>query len=250
MIKGRQKLHGQWYVCPKKEGGLGVLHLETHNEALLLKNLHKFYNKVNIPWVQLIWDKYHANGKLSNHTLKGSFWWRDILRLLNKFKSMVNISVHKGDTCFLWQDMWGGSIRNQGFSQLFSFAKVTNISVCRAAAISNINQLFNLPISTEAYQQLLVLAHDLADISLEQEQDDVWTYSWGSTIYMPMKAYKVSIGPRQVHPCFSWLWTTSAQKKHEIFFWLLLKDRLSTRNILRRNTWLFHPMTVWFVNYN
>jgi hypothetical protein len=83
MIKRRQKLHGQWYVCPKKEGGLGVLHLETHNEALLPKNLHKFYNKVNIPWVQLIWEKYYANGKLSNHTLKGSFWWRDILRLLN-----------------------------------------------------------------------------------------------------------------------------------------------------------------------
>jgi hypothetical protein len=32
-------------VClPKSEGGLGVLQLETHNDALLLKNLHKFFN--------------------------------------------------------------------------------------------------------------------------------------------------------------------------------------------------------------
>jgi hypothetical protein len=115
-------------VClPKKEGGLGVLHLETHNEALLLKNLHKFYNKANIPWVQLIWEKYYANGKLPNHTSKGSFRWRDILQLINKLKSLVTISVHKGDTCFLWHDMWGGSIRSQGFLQLFSFAKVTKI---------------------------------------------------------------------------------------------------------------------------
>jgi hypothetical protein len=53
MIKGHQKLHGQWYVYQKK-GGRGVLHLETHNEALLLKNWHKFYNKVNIPWIQLV----------------------------------------------------------------------------------------------------------------------------------------------------------------------------------------------------
>jgi hypothetical protein len=73
--------------------------------------------------------------------------------------------------------------------------------VCRAAAISNINQLFNLPILTEAFQQRLVLAQDLADISIEQEQDD-----------MPMKAYKMLICTRQVHPCFSWLWKASTQK--------------------------------------
>lgn len=34
---------------PKKEGGLGVLSLKTHNEALLLKLLHKFLNKGDIP---------------------------------------------------------------------------------------------------------------------------------------------------------------------------------------------------------
>jgi hypothetical protein len=27
---------------PKKEGGLGILNLQTQNDALLLKNLHKF----------------------------------------------------------------------------------------------------------------------------------------------------------------------------------------------------------------
>jgi hypothetical protein len=37
-----------------EEGDLGVLNLATQNEALLLKNLHKFYNKIDIPWVQLI----------------------------------------------------------------------------------------------------------------------------------------------------------------------------------------------------
>jgi hypothetical protein len=159
-INDKKLLKAAWLmVClPKKYGGLGVLHLETYNEALLLKNLHKFFNKVNIPWVQLIWEKYYANGRLPNHTLKGSFWWRDILRLLSKFKSLVTISVHKGDTRFLWQDMWGRSIRSQGFPQLFSFAKITNISVCRAAGISDLNQLFHLPISTAAFQQLLVLA--------------------------------------------------------------------------------------------
>jgi len=47
-------------VClPKEEGDLGVLNLKTQNEALLLKNMHKFYNKVDTPWVHLVWDKHY-----------------------------------------------------------------------------------------------------------------------------------------------------------------------------------------------
>ena len=42
-------------VClPKAEGGLGVLNLRTQNEALLLKFLHKFFNREDIPWVHLV----------------------------------------------------------------------------------------------------------------------------------------------------------------------------------------------------
>jgi hypothetical protein len=71
-----------------------------------MKNLHKFFNKAKIPWVQLVWEKHYSNGKLPNHTLKGSFWWRDNLRLLQKFKGLTSVFVHKGDTCSLWHDLW------------------------------------------------------------------------------------------------------------------------------------------------
>jgi hypothetical protein len=33
---------------------------------------------------------------------------------------------------------------------------------------------------------------------------------------------------------FKWLWKSKCQPKHKVFFWLLLKDRLNTRNILKR----------------
>jgi len=37
-------------VCiPKEEGGLGVIDLQKQNEALLLKNLDKFFNQKDIP---------------------------------------------------------------------------------------------------------------------------------------------------------------------------------------------------------
>ena len=51
-------------TLPKTKGGLGVLNLRIQNDGLLLKQLHKFYNKENIPWVRFIWFKYYANGKV------------------------------------------------------------------------------------------------------------------------------------------------------------------------------------------
>jgi hypothetical protein len=60
-------------VCrPKNAGGLGVINLEIQNKALLLKQLHKFYNKENIPWVNLVWSLY-GPGAPHAQTCRGSF---------------------------------------------------------------------------------------------------------------------------------------------------------------------------------
>lgn len=49
-------------VCkPKTHGGLGVLDLATHNQALLMKYLHKFMNKEDSPWVNIIWETYYQD---------------------------------------------------------------------------------------------------------------------------------------------------------------------------------------------
>jgi mannosylglycoprotein endo-beta-mannosidase len=93
-------------TLPKDEGGLGVLDLTVHNECLLLKHLHKFYNRTSVPWVQLVWDKYHTGGKLPSQEVnfRTSFWWRDILKLLTQFKGFALVTVRDGQTCFLWND--------------------------------------------------------------------------------------------------------------------------------------------------
>jgi hypothetical protein len=46
---------------PKKKGGLGVINLTIQNDALLLKQLDKFYKKENVQWVNLIWQKYYPS---------------------------------------------------------------------------------------------------------------------------------------------------------------------------------------------
>jgi hypothetical protein len=92
------------------KGGLGVIKLRVHNEALLLKNLHKFFNKADLPWVHLIWTQYYPNGKVPSQTPKGSFWWRWILRLLTQYNGLAHGVAGSGDTIFFWKDLWNGRI--------------------------------------------------------------------------------------------------------------------------------------------
>jgi len=53
-------------------------------------------------------------------------------------------------------------------------------------------------------------------------------------IYLTKTVYKKLIGHNDVHQVYKWIWKNRLQPKHRVFFWLLIKDRLSTKNILRR----------------
>jgi hypothetical protein len=76
---------------PKMKGGLGVIKLNVQNEALLLKNLHNFFNKANLSCVHLVWSQYYSNGKLPTNTPKGSSWWRCMLRMLDQYKGIAQV---------------------------------------------------------------------------------------------------------------------------------------------------------------
>jgi hypothetical protein len=136
----------------KEDGGLGILDLKTQNEALLLKHLHKIFNRADIPWVHLVWEKHYSNGKLPSHTKKGSFWWRDILKLLDKFKGLASVQASDGASCLFWDDCWVGQPLKLSFPELFSFAKKPSISL-RSVIYTTPSNLFNLPLSVEAYAQ-------------------------------------------------------------------------------------------------
>ena len=96
-------------VCrPKNKGGLGILNFSVQNDALMLKHLHKFYNK-DIPWVNLIWNSYYYDRVPHDTTLCGSFWWRDVSKLMDKFRVVTVVQVNIGDTSLFWKDCWVGS---------------------------------------------------------------------------------------------------------------------------------------------
>lgn len=97
-------------IKPKDKGGLGIINLYVQNDALLLKQLHKFYSKQSIPWVQLIWSTYYTDRVPHAAREMGSFWWKDILRLNNLYRGVARCSLGDGSTVLFWEDLWSPNI--------------------------------------------------------------------------------------------------------------------------------------------
>jgi hypothetical protein len=151
---------------PKMKGGLAVIKLRVQNEALLLKNMHKFFNKADLPWVHLVWSQYNPNGKPPSNAPKGSSWWRCMFRMLDQSKGIAQGIVSSCDTIMFWKDLWNGSVLQHSYLHLFSFAKNENISVLSVREHEYLHDLFNIPLSEEAFEQFceLQITHAIIEI--------------------------------------------------------------------------------------
>ena len=78
----------------------GVLDIFTHNKTLLMKNLHKFFNRHDIPLVNLIWETYYNDGKLLGDSMVGSFWWKSNLAFIDHYKAIARCNVGDGVSAF------------------------------------------------------------------------------------------------------------------------------------------------------
>jgi hypothetical protein len=41
---------------------------------------------------------------------KGSFWWKEIVKLLDIYKNLAIVKVADGSTVLFWTDSWNGQI--------------------------------------------------------------------------------------------------------------------------------------------
>lgn len=118
------------------------------------------------------------------------------------------------------------------FPELYSFAKNKALSVSKAISQQqHRHQLFHLPMSAIAFDQLQDFKLILSALEVE-ETSDVWHIGPSSNTCSSLVVYRILVGEHHIHPMHNWIWD-SCQPKNK-FFLLLIKDRLSTRNILRR----------------
>jgi hypothetical protein len=200
----KQSLAAWDMVCkPKMKGGLGIVDFQKKNEALLLKFLHKFYNKeMDVPWVKLIWGSYYEHDVPHAAKVCGSYWWRDLIRLMDQYRSFATPHVGTGETVLFWSDEWevDGSTTplSQRFAHLFSFAKDDKISVRDMVMLRDRTKEFHLPLSGRAYDEFIALQGWLDQMEMAPMGNDEWKCAGGS--FKAKKYYMSLFDHVQVEP--------------------------------------------------
>jgi hypothetical protein len=101
--KGNPLVAWSKVTTPKEKGGLGLKNLRVMNEDLIIKHLHMFYNKEDVPWVQLIWNTHYVNGLVPHASLeKGSFLFRDLMKFADHYRGIAMAKTGSGDIVMLW----------------------------------------------------------------------------------------------------------------------------------------------------
>ena len=224
-------------VCrPKEKGGLGIINLQVQNQALLLKQLHKFYHRMDLLWVKVVWTAYY-NGLVPHATEPcGSFWWKDVLKLTPIFRGISKANVNVGDTIHMWKDLWLESVLEESHPRAFSFALNKDISVKDFLGSSSLHETFHLPLSIPALDEVRDLQQKVLHIGNQETPytHDTWEYCWGSKEFKANRYYKFYFRDVKAHQSYHWLWKSKVTLKIKMFGWFLLSDRLNTRNMLKR----------------
>jgi hypothetical protein len=156
-----------------KKGGLGIINLRSQNTALLLKHMDKFYNKRDIPWVTLIWNKYYSEGEVPHATKdKGSFWWKDLLKLCDIYRGISKCTVGDGTAVLFCSDIWNDLLLQDKFPRLFICKKNKSISVAKFLSTTQFSDLFHLPLSNEAWQEYQALQSIIQGIQITEGDKD------------------------------------------------------------------------------
>lgn len=225
-------------VCrPKNKGGLGIIDLRVQNQGLLLKQLHKFYNRLDVPWVKLIWSVYYEDRVPHATDMCGSFWWRDVMQLSPIYRGVTRVEVGDGSTVLFW-DLWHDEVLSDSHPRLCSFAKDEDVSVQGLLTANSLGQNFHLPLTIQAREELIDLQSSTASTELINGTSDCWRCLWGSNDFASSKYYHHCFRDMVADEAFGWVWKSKCTNKWKMFAWLLLADRLNTRNMLRRRNLL------------
>lgn len=212
-----------------------MIKLSLQNNALLLKQLDKFYRKKNIQWVNIIWQKYYLDDVPHLAREKGSFWWKDILRMHVKYRGIATCTPNKGDIVSFWDALIEGAVHSQSLPNLFQYAKNPKISFWKLRNADSLLDCFRIPMSRQAYNEFLVLQEEIAMFQpVAHDLKDNWTFIWGHQSYTSSKYYQYHFSALAPPRTVTWIWKSKCVPKIKFFSWLLLNDRLNTRNMLRR----------------
>ena len=193
-----------------------------------------------MPWVKLVWSLYDPTKPPHAQTVRGSFWWKDIFKLIGTYRSVTISKVNNGRDTLFWKDFWHDhSLLCDRFPRLFSFVINEDCSVADMASLLDLSNYFVLPLSVQAFNELEQLNEMMStlDLSLDDTDCDIRSFPWGSAQYTSAKFYNFLFSHTIQDPSLQAIWKSRCLPKLRVFAWLLQKDRLNTRDLMQRKHW-------------
>lgn len=94
---------------------------------------------------------------------------------------------------------------------------------------------FRIPMTRVAYTEFLLLHGEMEGwLSSNSEENDCCHFIWGNQSYSSSRYYWFQYETINFPHVVTRIWKAQAVPKIKFFAWLLLNDRLNTRNMLRR----------------
>jgi hypothetical protein len=111
------------------------------------------------------------------------------------------------------------------------------ISIAQYMRNPDIHHNFHTPISQHAVQELQQLNQIITQVQQNQQDKDVWGYIWGNMKYTSSKFYTLNFKSIEAATPFKWIWKSKVTKKLKIFIWLVFRDIINSKNLLKRKNY-------------
>ena len=113
-----------------------------------------------------------------------------------------------GDSVSLWNDLLLDSIFSIKFANLFELSKNKSISLASARSQDNLIDLFRIPMTRDALNELQVLQGDLLSLqsSATDLEVDVWAFIWGTSTYNSRRYYQHQFACLTPPKPLKWIW--------------------------------------------
>ena len=98
--------------------------------------------------------------------------------------------------------------------------------------------MFHLPLSVEAFEELHLIRQLAQDTLADDNSSDVWSWGFGTGGTYTAKKYYLKVHePITSNPLLFWIWKSCCTLKIKTFAWLVIMDRINTKDMIIRRHW-------------
>nr|POE48311.1 putative ribonuclease h protein [Quercus suber] len=214
--------------------------MKARNSAILAKLCWRITSSPDMPWAQMLTNKYltltHLRGETRNQL--ASCIWRACKAGGIVFNKGLKWSIANGDKACLWNNFWlpSGPLRNQIEGPL---TEMENRLLVKSFLANMDSISFNLPHRIVQEIRGIPVAADP-----NQENILIWAYSKDGSFslksaYLIVKGINILNLETSPH---NWVWRASTTRRIKFFLWLCTHHSIPTKEVLGSRGFFLDPM--------